>query len=338
MNNRNTYIDIAKGLLVFLVVYGHSIQFGFGYEYGESYGCLTDYVFRMIYSFHMPSFMAISGYLFYYSNKRNIKEIILSRLISIGIPYLTYCSIMVLILLPAKYNEAFGLILGTYKSGFWFLPSVMFNCITVSLLTYISRKKRKVIALLLSFVIIYTIIPEYIIDGKYTCMYTCFVTGYLVNMLKSKDLIIKRSAYIIPIAVIALIICSLFYDSSMYVYSKELINNGTFNYQWIYDETRRYIVRIFGSISFMYIIRHDILSKWLKKTMCNLSRYSLGVYCASTIILTVYYKAIGNMNINIPHNYIYPIILAIAITSILYKFFCYCEKSNILKTLFLGGR
>ena len=285
--------------------------------------------------------MAISGYLFYYSNKRNIKDVIPSRLKSIGLPYLTYCTIMVLILVPVTTYEGgyWGLILGTYKSGFWFLPSVMFNCITVSLLTLISRKKRNVIALLLSFVIIYTIIPDDIIDGKYTCMYTCFVTGYLVNMLKSKDFIIKRSAYIIPIAVIALIICSLCYDSSMYVYSKELINNETLNLRWIYDEIGSCIVRVIGSISFLYIILwHDLLPEWLKKIMCNLSRYSLGVYCTTTIMLMIYYKALGNMNVNIIHNYIYPIILAIVLTAISYKFFGYCEKRKILKLLFLGGR
>ena len=144
---------------------------------------------------------------------------------------------------------------------------------------------------------------------------------------------------IIPIAVIALIICSLCYDSSMYVYSKELINNETLNLRWIYDEIGSCIVRVIGSISFLYIILwHDLLPEWLKKIMCNLSRYSLGVYCTTTIMLMIYYKALGNMNVNIIHNYIYPIILAIVLTAISYKFFGYCENRKILKLLFLGGR
>lgn len=97
---RDVSLDIAKGILIFLVVWGHAIQFGFGYKYGESYESYTDWMFRFIYTFHMPLFMAIGGYLYYYSNRKNFKAVLLSRIKSIGIPYLSYCTIMVLILLP----------------------------------------------------------------------------------------------------------------------------------------------------------------------------------------------------------------------------------------------
>lgn len=97
---RDVSLDIAKGILIFLVVWGHSIQFGFGYEYGESYQCLDDYIFRAICSFHMPLFMAISGYLYYYSNRKSFKKVVTSRLKSIGIPYLAYCTLNVLLMAP----------------------------------------------------------------------------------------------------------------------------------------------------------------------------------------------------------------------------------------------
>ena len=94
---RDVSLDIAKGILIFLVVWGHSIQFGLGYEYGDAGKYWHDYVYRAIYTFHMPLFMAISGYLFYYSNKKSFKDVITSRLKSIGIPYLNYCTITVLL-------------------------------------------------------------------------------------------------------------------------------------------------------------------------------------------------------------------------------------------------
>lgn len=100
IKKRDESLDIAKGVLIFLVVWGHAIQFGFGYEYGESYQCLNDNVFRIIYSFHMPLFMAISGYLYYKSNMRPFGDVVKKRLTSIGVPYLVYCTIMVLVLLP----------------------------------------------------------------------------------------------------------------------------------------------------------------------------------------------------------------------------------------------
>ena len=53
------FINVARGLAIFLMLWGHCIQCC----------CLGDFdfyendVFRVIYSFHMPLFMLISGYL-----------------------------------------------------------------------------------------------------------------------------------------------------------------------------------------------------------------------------------------------------------------------------------
>ncbi len=64
---RNQYVDSLKGLCIFLVIFGHCLQYGSGAvflsdgEYWENLGM------KFIYSFHMPLFMAISGYLFAFS-------------------------------------------------------------------------------------------------------------------------------------------------------------------------------------------------------------------------------------------------------------------------------
>ena len=52
---RLQYIDIAKGICILLVVTGHILQFNFT-------GCGKDTNFSFIYSFHMPVFMLLSGY------------------------------------------------------------------------------------------------------------------------------------------------------------------------------------------------------------------------------------------------------------------------------------
>lgn len=65
-NCRNVLLDILKGLLIIFVLLGHSIQYGSGASFYESY-FWTDVVVRFIYSFHMPLFMAIAGYLCYFS-------------------------------------------------------------------------------------------------------------------------------------------------------------------------------------------------------------------------------------------------------------------------------
>lgn len=59
---RNLTIDAIKGLAVVLVIVGHAIQRSFP-DY------LNNTLFNIIYSFHMPLFMLLSGYVLYFSKK-----------------------------------------------------------------------------------------------------------------------------------------------------------------------------------------------------------------------------------------------------------------------------
>lgn len=69
---RKAYLDIAKGIGILLVVLGHS-------------GIHSDYLIRAIYSFHMPFFFIVSGYL--YSRSESIKDFVLKRVRSLYLPF-----------------------------------------------------------------------------------------------------------------------------------------------------------------------------------------------------------------------------------------------------------
>jgi fucose 4-O-acetylase-like acetyltransferase len=62
---RNVLLDYFKGIAIFLVVWGHCLQ----YAANASYDFFSNEVFIVIYSFHMPLFMFISGYLFFLTQK-----------------------------------------------------------------------------------------------------------------------------------------------------------------------------------------------------------------------------------------------------------------------------
>ncbi len=72
---RDKYIDYLKGILIILVVIGHS--------YKNTAG-----IFWIIYRFHMPLFFMISGYLF--NNKRSFKDFAKRKYTTIIKPYLIY--------------------------------------------------------------------------------------------------------------------------------------------------------------------------------------------------------------------------------------------------------
>lgn len=56
---RLLWADSLKGILIVLVVLGHAIQETL------KVGCFENHVWNYIYSFHMPAFMAVSGFLNY---------------------------------------------------------------------------------------------------------------------------------------------------------------------------------------------------------------------------------------------------------------------------------
>ena len=54
--DRIYWADSLKGVLILFVILGHAIQAVLGD------GCFVNHAFNYIYSFHMPAFMAVSGY------------------------------------------------------------------------------------------------------------------------------------------------------------------------------------------------------------------------------------------------------------------------------------
>ena len=60
---RNDYIDFIKGVAILLVLVGHAIQYCYGAEYFLQGAYFSNPIFKFIYTFHMPLFMAVSGYL-----------------------------------------------------------------------------------------------------------------------------------------------------------------------------------------------------------------------------------------------------------------------------------
>lgn len=75
MKQRLEYVDALKGFAILLVVMGHVIAWFF-----QSYMDVLPLrpspmqLWHVIYSFHMPLFMFISGYLFGMSHFRTFKE------------------------------------------------------------------------------------------------------------------------------------------------------------------------------------------------------------------------------------------------------------------------
>lgn len=76
---RNTALDITKGIGILLVIFGH-------------FPDLPHWAWKFIFSFHMPLFFIIAGYLY---KPRGIKEMILKDFKRLMIPYFLTCAVII---------------------------------------------------------------------------------------------------------------------------------------------------------------------------------------------------------------------------------------------------
>lgn len=135
MKERDSSFDILKGLLIFTVVWGHSIS-NSGLE-----DFWHNYLFNAIYLFHMPLFVFVSGYFCHSIINKDFKTILYNKTKRLIIPYLSYTIIGLIIYLSTDFRD-----LGISSSeditqltkdllyiitGNWYLP-----CIFVLTLVY----------------------------------------------------------------------------------------------------------------------------------------------------------------------------------------------------------
>ena len=169
-NNRYKYIDIAKGIGIFLVVFGHVTH----------NIALREY----IWSFHMPLFFFISGYLF--NPTEGLKTHIKKRIKSIIIPYIifyvvTYCywALFERHFRGGVYSllhQLIGLPYGTYSvymnfnGALWFLPCLFTTDIFFSVVRKYTNNREWLIVI--SYLILFFCVGTYLL--KEDCMYLPF--------------------------------------------------------------------------------------------------------------------------------------------------------------------
>ena len=135
---RNLYLDLVRGFAIVLVVVGHSIQM----VYPDTF---DDHIlFRMIYSFHMPLFMFVSGLLVCYLKTDITAKWLFKKMRMLLIPFIAW------IIIPfffsknwSEFPSYFLQVLKTPDYGLWFLY-ILFCCFVLLYVQQILCEKAKV--------------------------------------------------------------------------------------------------------------------------------------------------------------------------------------------------
>lgn len=73
---RIIWADSLKGWLILLVILGHAIQSTLAKD------CFDNHLWNLIYSFHMPAFMAVSGWFAYRRNRGGVFNYLQTKMLS----------------------------------------------------------------------------------------------------------------------------------------------------------------------------------------------------------------------------------------------------------------
>ena len=195
---RSGFIDFSRGILAFLVLWGHAIQ-------NLSAGRLVffdDWVFKTIYSFHMPLFMLLSGYVFFWSCKRgDLKQVIFKRLKGLVPPMFTWAIFEFFRRLRVEGGAEPLKLMRRFASCFfnteWFLWSVLLSSVIIALIYYSGKSTHEKCLMLLLAVVIIAVLP---VRELTLFVFPYFVIGFVMNqcgLLERK----KRQKLIIAVSI-----------------------------------------------------------------------------------------------------------------------------------------
>ena len=282
-NNEHSYINFLRGLAIFLMLWGHSLQ----YCCGRQFDFFENTMFKLIYSFHMPLFMLISGYLFRFSEqKREMLELIEYKSKSLLYPILMGSILNLLLTACSALTKVETLI-----SSLWFLWSVLACSIALALAMNLSKSHLINLLLIIIGFPFVALFPNYKMN---LYMYPYFVIGYLYA--RNKEKLNKANNVIGIISVVIFIIMQTFFEKKHFIYISGILGGETI-LESIYIDLFRWAIGLFGSIAVIYIFY--LLQSVLKKGAItnfieDLGKDSLAVYILSTSLLSFWLPKFAN--------------------------------------------
>lgn len=322
---RNTSFDALKFFAIFLVVWGHSIQ------YLNAIDCIEEPVYRIIYSFHMPLFMMISGYFAVGSMNMNFSELILKKCRQILLPCFAWITLVwaclnVIELLKGNPILFIKLYWG-YINQFWFLKS-LFICYLLAFLGYKGGKLGILLAVLIS---------QFISYSSVNFMFPAFVIGLFLrkkNIMNSTKLGYRYIVYVLFVAMLVLL-CGSLWDIKLL--TSQLIFSSDSEYTILY--VYKMIVGLLGGMTFMMLFVVDFKNNKTFKVIAKYGQLTLGIYILQSLILE---RLIGRIicfdMASFPFIYVISPIISISVIGVCVWIINAIKSSKSLALAFLGER
>lgn len=346
---RDETIDAIKAFAIFCVIFGHCIQYGSGCAFIEGSKYYENFIFRVIYSFHMPLFMLISGYLFGLSvKKRKWYECIFFKAKTLIIPIFIWGIFYVFItfvLSDYASTEVSGiryciqLYLKYVLTGLWFLWAV-FYCSAVVAITRHFFKDNPIVYFL-GFILSFFLpdLPGFGIY-LYKSMYPFFVIGYFcLSNHRSIIHYLSHKWTFFWVLVLVYILLFIFYDRDSFIYTTghTILRNGSISINQFIIDVYRICIGLTGSGIFiiLFYIAYPYFSSRVKELLSFLGRNTLGLYIIQGFLVIALAKVTEEVS---GFNALIALVecMIVLMTSILV--IETIKKSKLLRRLMLGAK
>lgn len=209
---RDKNLDFCKGVAIFMVVLGHVLLF-----------VMKDLpsLCRFIYTFHMPFFFMLSGYMAWRAREFGL-EFWLKKARQLLLPMLVVGSVF-----AVTYEQMYDFLTGSFHAGYWYLSMLFEIWVVFALVRMVVLRLRIRHILYESFVLFLPFLGLKILSNYYPdvpgnvlsldrlpAYYVWFVVGYLLgNVRKITELVKHESVQAVAMAIFVFVAISFLKDA-----------------------------------------------------------------------------------------------------------------------------
>lgn len=269
-----------------LVVLGHAIQTVM-IQQGSSF--VDDYLWNLIYSFHMPAFMAVSGFVAYRAKAastaggggNSLLSVIVRRFRQVMIPYLIWSVAMFFV--NHNVEHIYDYILYPNKS-LWFLWTLFFIVVIFNCVTQFSSKiklKEEIsipLAALLLFGVLLIVPDAKFLGVEYVAYYFLYYAlGFFIH--KYSDYLIVKKWYALGILGVAWFVLGSVYSTQGLPQCIPAIPKVPVSLQY-------YVYRVFTAIIAIFFVFGvaSLLPDGKLRFITKCGQISLGIYAVHMVI------------------------------------------------------
>lgn len=346
IRERDPLIDIIKGVAILLVLVGHVIQFASGAEYQKSGAFYDNALFKIIYSFHMPLFMVVSGFLFHHSViSKSPWTIIWNKVRTLIIPIFSFALIVWLIRFNPQYSfsDQIRSYLSVTRYTLWFLWALFYSSMGVLAGHYLFKDHVAVwvVLILASF-----LTPDKWFSEMYKFTFPCFLFGYCACKYDWIRFLKNNIRLVLPICGLVFIISLFFYHTDCYVYMTgcDILSEGRIDFIQLGRNVFRIVVGILGSIvciSIIVLAFTPCANGKFSSILAQIGMATMGIYCFQTYFFELYSRWFAHGIVNtdswggLQANRLLCFVLAFIVS---YGLTLVVKRVRVLNVLLLGGR